>query len=261
MAGTARPDIDPGRIPDPGRANRRVAASGPRCAYALGRSAARRFPTLVGDRTGRRRVRCTPLNLGPWPRPDGRRASVEVRDVDMAFRTGAVTQQVLRQGFLLHRAGETLGLVGESGSGKSTTGPLLVGLYRADRRLGPLVGRPITGPERRGNLAAVRSRAAVRLPGSAFGRSIRACASALRSASRSTSPAAIRGASQRPCARVARDGRPAADSAERFRTSSRAASASASSIARALALQPTSSSATSRCRRSTCRSRPRSSTC
>jgi oligopeptide/dipeptide ABC transporter ATP-binding protein len=83
---------------------------------------------------------------------------VEVRDVDMAFRTGAVTQQVLHKVSFSIRPGETLGLVGESGSGKSTMGRILVGLYVPTGGSVRLFGRPITGPERRGNLAAVRSR-------------------------------------------------------------------------------------------------------
>ncbi len=83
---------------------------------------------------------------------------VEVRDVDMAFRTGAVTQQVLHKVSFAIRPGETLGLVGESGSGKSTMGRILVGLYVPTGGSVRLFGRSITGTERRGNLAAVRSR-------------------------------------------------------------------------------------------------------
>ena len=83
---------------------------------------------------------------------------VEVRDVDMAFRTGAVVQQVLHKVSFTIRPGETLGLVGESGSGKSTMGRILVGLYEPTGGSVRLFGRSIAGKERRANLAAVRSR-------------------------------------------------------------------------------------------------------
>ena len=83
---------------------------------------------------------------------------VEVRDVDMGFRTGAVMQQVLHKVSFTIRPGETLGLVGESGSGKSTMGRILVGLYQPTGGSVRLFGRSITDAGRRANLAAVRSR-------------------------------------------------------------------------------------------------------
>ncbi|CAN5707116.1 dipeptide ABC transporter ATP-binding protein [soil metagenome] len=83
---------------------------------------------------------------------------VDVKDVDMAFRNGAVTHQVLNKVSFTIGAGETLGLVGESGSGKSPMGRILVGLYQPTAGVVSLFGKSVTGPERRANLAAVRAR-------------------------------------------------------------------------------------------------------
>jgi oligopeptide/dipeptide ABC transporter ATP-binding protein len=90
-------------------------------------------------------------------------ALVEVRDLDMAFNVGRAggqpaMMQVLRKLSFDVGQGETLGLVGESGSGKSTAGRILVGLFQPTGGSVKLFGRAITGPERKANLAAVRSR-------------------------------------------------------------------------------------------------------
>jgi oligopeptide/dipeptide ABC transporter ATP-binding protein len=88
---------------------------------------------------------------------------VEVRDLDMSFKIGRKSGQPAML-HVLHKLafdigrGETLGLVGESGSGKSTAGRILVGLFEPTGGSVKLFGRSITGPERRANLAAVRSR-------------------------------------------------------------------------------------------------------
>jgi oligopeptide/dipeptide ABC transporter ATP-binding protein len=88
---------------------------------------------------------------------------VEARNVEMAFDLkrdhGKPTRlKVLRDVSFDVGRGETLGLVGESGSGKSTAGRVLVGLHEPTGGTVKLFGRPITGPERRVNLAAVRAR-------------------------------------------------------------------------------------------------------
>jgi oligopeptide/dipeptide ABC transporter ATP-binding protein len=90
-------------------------------------------------------------------------ALVEVRNVEMAFKVGRhkgkpARLQVLRDLSLDVARGETLGLVGESGSGKSTAARVVVGLHEPTAGTVKLFGRLITGPERKLNLAAVRSR-------------------------------------------------------------------------------------------------------
>jgi oligopeptide/dipeptide ABC transporter ATP-binding protein len=67
------------------------------------------------------------------------------------------TMRVLREISFEIGRGETLGLVGESGSGKSTAGRVLVGSLEPTGGSVWLFGRAITGPERKANLAAVRS--------------------------------------------------------------------------------------------------------
>ena len=66
--------------------------------------------------------------------------------------------KVLRDVSFAVGGAETLGLVGESGSGKSTAGRVLIGLHEPTAGTVKLFGRLITGPERKLNLAAVRSR-------------------------------------------------------------------------------------------------------
>jgi oligopeptide/dipeptide ABC transporter ATP-binding protein len=88
---------------------------------------------------------------------------VEAHNVDMEFdlaRVGGrpMRLKVLRDVSFDVGAAETLGLVGESGSGKSTAGRVLMGLHEPTGGTVTLFGRLITGPERRVNLAAVRSR-------------------------------------------------------------------------------------------------------
>jgi len=88
---------------------------------------------------------------------------VEARHVDMEFdlarQAGKRARlKVLRDISFEVNGGETLGLVGESGSGKSTAGRVLIGLHEPTRGDVRLFGKNITGPERRINLAAVRSR-------------------------------------------------------------------------------------------------------
>jgi oligopeptide/dipeptide ABC transporter ATP-binding protein len=90
-------------------------------------------------------------------------ALVEVRDLDMVFNVGRThgrptAMQVLRKLSFDVGHGETLGLVGESGSGKSTAGRILVGVFEPTGGSVKLFGHAITGPERKANLAAVRSR-------------------------------------------------------------------------------------------------------
>jgi oligopeptide/dipeptide ABC transporter ATP-binding protein len=88
---------------------------------------------------------------------------VEARNVDMEFdlaRQGRkhARLKVLRDISFEVESGETLGLVGESGSGKSTVGRVLVGVHTPTGGQVKLFGKDITGPDRRINLAAVRSR-------------------------------------------------------------------------------------------------------
>ena len=88
---------------------------------------------------------------------------VEARHVDMEFDLARqdgkrARLKVLRDISFEVNGGETLGLVGESGSGKSTAGRVLIGLHEPTRGDVRLFGKNITGPERRVNLAAVRSR-------------------------------------------------------------------------------------------------------
>jgi oligopeptide/dipeptide ABC transporter ATP-binding protein len=88
---------------------------------------------------------------------------VEARHVDMEFdlaRQGGkrARLKVLRDVSFEVGGAETLGLVGESGSGKSTAGRVLIGLHEPTRGDVRLFSKNITGPERRVNLAAVRSR-------------------------------------------------------------------------------------------------------
>ena len=90
-------------------------------------------------------------------------ALVEAHNVDMEFelnRAGGkrTRLKVLRDVSFDVGGAETLGLVGESGSGKSTAGRVLIGLHEPTGGTVRLFGRLITGPERRVNLAAVRSR-------------------------------------------------------------------------------------------------------
>jgi oligopeptide/dipeptide ABC transporter ATP-binding protein len=88
---------------------------------------------------------------------------VEAHNVDMEFELARVggrrtRLKVLRNVSFDVGGAETLGLVGESGSGKSTAGRVLIGLHEPTAGTVELFGRLITGPERRVNLAAVRSR-------------------------------------------------------------------------------------------------------
>ena len=88
---------------------------------------------------------------------------VEARHVDMEFDLARqdgkrARLKVLRDISFEVNGAETLGLVGESGSGKSTAGRVLIGLHEPTRGDVKLFGKHITGPERRVNLAAVRSR-------------------------------------------------------------------------------------------------------
>jgi oligopeptide/dipeptide ABC transporter ATP-binding protein len=88
---------------------------------------------------------------------------VEARHVDMEFDLARqdgkrARLKVLRDVSFSVNGGETLGLVGESGSGKSTAGRVAIGLHEPTRGDVRLFGKNITGPERRVNLAAVRSR-------------------------------------------------------------------------------------------------------
>ncbi len=55
-------------------------------------------------------------------------ALIQVRDLDVQFRTGAGIVQAVNHVSLAVRPGETLGLVGESGCGKSTLGRAMMGL-------------------------------------------------------------------------------------------------------------------------------------
>jgi len=88
---------------------------------------------------------------------------LEARHIDMAFDIRGAGGKPARLNALRDLSldifdGETLGLVGESGSGKSTAGRVLVGLIEPTAGAVKLLGRFITGPERRANLSAVRSR-------------------------------------------------------------------------------------------------------
>jgi oligopeptide/dipeptide ABC transporter ATP-binding protein len=90
-------------------------------------------------------------------------ALVGLRKVDMTFDVGRhngkpARLQVLRDLSLDVAPAETLGLVGESGSGKSTAARVAVGLHEPTAGTVKLFGRLITGPERKVNLAEVRSR-------------------------------------------------------------------------------------------------------
>ncbi|MBV7483504.1 ABC transporter ATP-binding protein [Bordetella sp. BOR01] len=88
---------------------------------------------------------------------------VQVSGLTRDFKLGrgagrrAVLRAVDQVSFDIHH-GETIGLVGESGSGKSTIGRMMVGLLEPSAGDIQLFGKSITGPQRRGNLGAVRQR-------------------------------------------------------------------------------------------------------
>ena len=193
---------------------------------------------------------------------------VEVRDLVKHFpvrggvlqRTVAVVQAVDGVSFDITR-GETLGLVGESGCGKTTVGRLLLRLIEPTSGTIRFDGQDITtlkGAElkryRRRMQIIFQDPYASLDPRTPIGDSI---GEGLRIHGIGT-PTERR-------AKVAQDdghGRPAAvPRAGATRTSSPAASASASGSPARSCSSPTWSCATSPCRRSTCRSRRRSSTC
>ena len=154
------------------------------------------------------------------------------------------------------------GLVGESGCGKSTVGRAILRLLRADG-----------GPDRlrrRGHHAACSERELRPLR--------RRMQMVFQDPYASLNPRHIGRAHRRRAAARARDRRPARataracascssrvglppDARDRYPHEFSGGQRQRIGIARALALNPTSSSATSRCRRSTSRSRRRSSTC
>ena len=192
-------------------------------------------------------------------------ALVEARAVEMTFASGRGGRQVnihvLREISFDTAHGETLGLVGESGSGKSTMGRIVVGLHEPTAGALKLLGLALTGPNRNANLSTVRRRAqfVFQDPHAALNPRMRAGDSI-------AEPIDVAGAHTRRiemigsrncfvwsgCRMTPLTG---------FRTSFPAASDSVSS-SRALSLSSRcSSSATSPCRRSMSRCRPRSSTC
>ena len=55
---------------------------------------------------------------------------LEIKDLDISFRSAGETIHAIRGVNLILRRGETVALVGESGSGKSTIGKCIIGLNR-----------------------------------------------------------------------------------------------------------------------------------
>lgn len=55
---------------------------------------------------------------------------LEVKDLDISFRSAGETVHAIRGVNLILRRGETVALVGESGSGKSTIGKCIIGLNK-----------------------------------------------------------------------------------------------------------------------------------
>ena len=204
----------------------------------------------------------------PASRPNDGQPLVEIRGLVKSFPVhGGVLQRTVAEvravdGVdLVIKRGETLGLVGESGCGKTTVGRLLLRLI--DSTAGSIVfdGQDIT-----------------RLTGTALGPTGAGCRSSSRIRTRrwtrghlsvtASGKACASTASARPPSagsKVRTDdgpGRPAAlPGAAATPTSSAAASDSASASPGRWCWSQTSSCATSRCRRWTCPSRHRCSTC
>ena len=212
----------------------------------------------------------TELN-GATGRPRAGRATATATGQDRVLETRGITKTYhAPHGGLVHaladvdvlvRRGRTLGVVGESGSGKTTLTRQLLKLETPTSGEVVFEGRPLADAGRRTTCASTatpsppcsRTRTA---------RSTRGCGSGRRSPSsrRSSAPArrSNAGPAPRSCSSwsASAPGWPSAT-----RTSCRAVSASASPSPAPSPRTPRWSSSTSRCRRSTCRSAPRSSTC
>lgn len=65
----------------------------------------------------------------------GRRPILEIRDLEITFKTGSGDFQAVRDAHLTIMPGETLAIVGESGSGKSTTALAAIGLLPGNGRV------------------------------------------------------------------------------------------------------------------------------
>jgi ABC-type oligopeptide transport system ATPase subunit len=179
---------------------------------------------------------------------------IEVRGLKKYFGTGERPVRAVDGVSFAIRAGETLGLVGESGSGKSTIGRTLLRLvertegevlYRGDD-----IGKLSSGPLRR-----LRSKLQIIFqdPYASLNPKMRISAilgEALASTGCTRARPHATGASPN-CSRPWASG-PSMPAASR--TSSRAASGSASASRARSRWSPSSSSPTSRCRRWTCRS-------
>ena len=157
--------------------------------------------------------------------------------------------------------GTTLAIVGESGSGKTTTAlavmrlaPITAGAIRlGDTDLGALEGEALRQARRRLQIIFQDPFSSLN-PRQRAGDAVRAPLDLMQSGRRRE-----RARARRPsCSPRSACGR---SSSACFRTSSRAVSDSASTSRARSPPTPSWSSATSRCRRSTSRSAPRSSTC
>ena len=158
------------------------------------------------------------------------------------------------------RRGETLGLVGESGCGKSTIGRAMIRLRDATGGSVRFDGVDLFSlkPD---ELRKYRRRMQIIFQDPYGSLDPRMTVSAIVSEPIETHDLATGAAKDERVAELLSWSASTRSTSSATRTSSRAGSASASASRARSRSSPSSSSATSRSRRSTCRSRPRSSTC